>query len=255
VRPEPYTWSLHPEATAALALLVGAYAWALRRHPAERWRVACFGLGVLLLLATAVTPIDSLSYHVLVVHLLQNVILAEWAPALLVLAVPPALAAELTRIRAFRVLTQPFVALPLWIGTYVAWHLPAAYDTALEHAVLLHVEHVSYLAAGVLFWWPVFQDEPARLDAGVRAGYVFAAFALAAPIGLLLLLLRSPVYAFYADGPGLWGMSALTDQQLAGIAMTGEQALVFFAVFGILFFRWLQEEERRGEALDRARRA
>lgn len=253
MRPDPYTWTAHPEATAAIALLVVAYGWALRRHAAERWRVACFALGTLLLLATAVTPIDSLSYHVLVVHLLQNVILAEWAPALLVLSVPATLAAELARLAPVRVLTQPFVALPIWLAAYVLWHLPPAYDTALEHAVLLHAEHVSYLVAGVLLWWPVLQDAPHHLAAGARAGYVFAAFVVAAPIGLLLLLLRNPVYDFYADGPGLWGMSALTDQQLAGIAMTGEQALVFFSAFVVLFFRWLREEERRGEALDHAR--
>lgn len=252
MRPDPYTWTAHPGATAAIAVLLGAYAVALRRYPADRWRVACFALGALLLLATAVTPLDSLSYHVLLAHLFQNVILAEWAPALLVLGVPPALAEELGRVRAFRVLTQPFVALPVWLATYVLWHLPPAYDTALEHAVLLHAEHASYLAAGVLLWWPVFQDSPWRLPTGARAGYVFAAFVFAAPLGLLLLLLRNPVYAFYEDGPGLWGMSALTDQQLAGIAMTGEQALVFFTVFALLFFRWLREEEQRGEALDHA---
>ena len=252
MRPDPYTWTAHPEATAAIALLVGAYALALRRYAAEPWRIACLALGALLLLATAVTPIDSLSYHVLLVHLLQNVILAEWAPALLVLALPPALAAGLGRIGPVRVLTRPYAALPLWIATYALWHLPPAYDTALEHPALLHAEHASYLAAGVLFWWPVLQDAPHRLPAGVRAGYVFAAFVLSAPIGLLLLLLRNPVYDFYADGPGLWGMSALTDQQLAGIAMTGEQAVVFFAVFVLLFFRWLREEERAGEALDHA---
>jgi cytochrome c oxidase assembly factor CtaG len=251
VRPDPYAWTTHPEATASLALLVGAYAWALRRYPAEPWRVRCFLLGALLLLATAVTPLDSLSYHVLIAHLLQNVILAEWAPALLVLAIPAALAAALARVRPVRLLTRPVVALPLWLATYFLWHLPPAYDAALEHAVLLHVEHVSYLAAGFLFWWPVLQDVPWRLPAGARAGYVFAAFVLAAPLGLLLLLLRTAVYSYYADAPGLWGMSALTDQQLAGIAMTGEQALVFFVVFGILFFRWLRDEEDRGAALDR----
>jgi putative membrane protein len=252
VRPDPYTWTVHPEATAAVALLVLAYVWALRRHRAERWRLACFALATLLLLATAVTPIDSLSYHLLLVHLLQNVILAEWAPALLVLAVPPTLAEVLGRARPVRLLTQPWVALPLWAATYALWHLPPAYDAALEHAVLLHAEHASYLAAGVLLWWPVLQRAPHRLPTGIRAGYVFAAFVLAAPIGLLLLLLPDAVYDFYADEPGLWGLSALTDQQLAGIAMTGEQALVFFAVFGVLFFRWLREEEGRADALDHA---
>jgi cytochrome c oxidase assembly factor CtaG len=254
VRPDPYTWTAHPEATSSLALLVAAYAWALARAPAPRWRVACFALAALLLLATAVTPLDSLSYHVLLMHLLQNVILAEWAPALLVLSVPPALAAEVGRVPVLRLLTRPLVALPLWLATYFVWHLPPAYDTALEHWAILHAEHVSYLVAGVLFWWPVLRDEPWHLPTGVRAGYVFAGFVLCAPLGLLLALLPDAVYSYYADAPGLWGLSPLTDQQLAGITMTGEQALVFFTVFALLFFRWLREEEERADALERAAR-
>lgn len=250
MRPDPYTWSAHPAATAAVAVLVCAYALALRRFPAPRWRVACLFAGAGLLLATAVTPIDSLSYHLLLVHLLQNVILAEWAPALLVLAVPPALAAELGRVRPFRWLTRPVVALPLWLATYFLWHIPPAYDTALEHPLLLHAEHASYLAAGVLFWWSVFQDEPWRATSGARAAYVFAAFVLAAPLGLLLALLPDAIYGYYVDGPGLWGMSALTDQQLGGITMAGEQAIVFFLVFTVLFFRFLREEEDRPDAFE-----
>jgi putative membrane protein len=251
VRPDPYTWTTHPEATASIALLVAAYAWALRRYPAPRWRVTCFLAAAALLLATAVTPIDSLSYHLLLIHLLQNVVLAEWAPALLVLAVPPALAAEVGRVAILRVLTRPVVALPLWLGTYFAWHLPVAYDAALGSYGLIHLEHVCYLAAGVLFWWPALQDEPWRLPAGARAGYVFAGFVLVAPLGLLLALLPDAVYSWYADGEGLWGLSALTDQQLAGILMTGEEALVFFAAFALLFFRWLRDEEQRAAAIER----
>ena len=56
---------------------------------------------------------------------------------------------------------------------------------------------------------------------------------------------------WYADGDGLWGLSALTDQQLAGMLMTGEEALVFFAAFALLFFRWLRDEEDRAAAVER----
>jgi hypothetical protein len=77
--------------------------------------------------------IDALSYHLLSAHLLQNVVLAEWAPALLVLGLPPGLAAAIGGIPAIRLLTRPPVALGLWLATYFVWHLPALYDTALEH--------------------------------------------------------------------------------------------------------------------------
>ena len=242
MRPDPFAWTPHLEALAAIALTAAAYALATRRHRASRRQIALFGAATALLVATAVTPLDSLTYHLLTAHLLQNVVLAEWAPALLVAAVPLSLADELDRLPAWRALTRPLVALPLWIAVYSLWHLPPAYDTALRHPdTLLHLEHASYLAAGVLVWWPVFQG---RLSYGVRAGYLFLAFALASPIGLLLAVLPEPAYDFYAGGFEPWGLTALEDQTIAGITMAAEQAAGFFALFVWAFFRFLRDEER-----------
>jgi len=248
VRPEPWTWSLHPEATLPLAALTALYVVAVRAYPASRARVASFAVGVALLTFAAVSPLDSLTYHILTAHLLQNVVLAEWAPALLVLGVPPALAAALGRVPGARVVTHPAFALPAWLVTYFAWHVPDAYDTALRERLLLHLEHVCYLTAGVLLWWPVLQDAPHRLRAPVRAAYVFAAFILASPIGLLLALLPDPAYDFYAGGTDVWSLSPLTDQQIAGVTMASEQAVVFFAAFAWLFYRFFAEEEAAGGA-------
>jgi cytochrome c oxidase assembly factor CtaG len=243
VRPDPFAWNPHPEAVIPLALTAVAYALAIRRYPASRTRIALFSLAVALLLATAVTPLDSLTFHLLTAHLLQNVVLAEWAPALMVAAVPSALADDLDRFRIWRMLTRPVVALPLWVAVYALWHLPAAYDTALEHMTLLHLEHVTYLAAGVLVWWPVFQG---HLSYGLRAGYLFLAFALASPIGLVMALVPDAAYGFYAGGFPEWGISQLTDQQIAGVTMAVEQAVVFFALFGWAFYRFMEEEEGAG---------
>jgi cytochrome c oxidase assembly factor CtaG len=76
----------------------------------------------------------------------------------------------------------------------------------------------------------------------VRAAFLFGAFVLASPLGLLLALLPSAVYDFYEDAPRLWGLSPLSDQQLAGITMTAEQAVVFFAAFALFVRRFLHEE-------------
>ena len=221
-----------------------AYVLLTRGEQVERWRMAAFGAGCLLLLATAVTPLEALSYHLLSMHLLQNVILAEWAPALLVLGIPPSVAERLARVPAVRLLTRPPVALGLWLLVYFAWHLPRAYDAALEHpATLLHLEHAMYLGAGALLWWPVLQDAPHHLSNAARALYLFVAFILASPIGLLLALAPEAVYDYYVEGGGLWGLGAHADQQLAGVTMATEQAIVFFAVFVIFFFRFLADEE------------
>jgi putative membrane protein len=248
---DPYAWSWNVEALVIVPLLGLAYAVALRRFGASRWRVVCFASALLLLLGVTVTPLETLALrYLLVVHLLQNVVLAEWAPLLLVLGIPPALAARLARPRVVRAATQPFVALPLWLANYLVWHLPWIYDAALRHPhSLLHLEHALYVVTGIAMWWSVLHDEPHRLGAGARAAYVFAAFVLGSPLGLVIALVPSAMYEFYVEAPErLWGLSALADQQLGGMFMAVEQAVVFFAVFAYWFWRFLAEEERRADA-------
>src|SRR5687767_728878 len=98
-------------------------------------------------------------------------------------------------------------------------------------------------------WWSIVQDEPHRLGSGARAGLVFAAFVLGSPIGLVMALVPEPIYDFYVNAPErLWGLDPLEDQQLGGILMAFEQAIVFFAVFAFFFLRFFAEEERREDA-------
>jgi cytochrome c oxidase assembly factor CtaG len=92
-------------------------------------------------------------------------------------------------------------------------------------------------------WWPLVHDTPRRLASGARAAYAFAAFVLASPLGLLLALLPRPVYDFYVDVPTrVWGLSPLADQELGGVTMASEQAIVLFIVFLFWFGRFLGEE-------------
>jgi putative membrane protein len=249
----PSDWSWSGETIVAI-VLAAAYGACWRRFPAAAWRRACFFGGCGLLALIWVTPIDTVARHfLLLVHLGQNVVLAEWAPLLLVLGIPAALAAHLTRPPALRALTHPVVAMPLWLCNYAVWHVPALYDAALRHpGSLLVVEHLLYLVTGLLLWWPVWQDTPRRLSSQGRAAYVFAGFVLSAPLGLVLALVPSPIYDFYAAAPErLWGLSRLADQQLGGVAMASEQAIVFFAIFAYWFGRFLADEDRIDAATPR----
>jgi cytochrome c oxidase assembly factor CtaG len=204
-------------------------------------RLLALAAALALIFAAFATRLQPLAVHTFLwAHLLQNVALAEWAPALLVLAIPPAAAVRMHDFPLFR----PLVALPLWIATYFLWHVPWAYDGALHHPhSLLHVEHVSYLLAGICVWWPVIHD---RYSAGAKAAYLFAAFVLASPLGLVLALIPRPVYAVYAHAPRTWGPSPRGDQQLAGVTMAVEQAIVFFSVFAVYLLRFLREEQLEG---------
>jgi len=232
---DPYAWSWNPEAIAVVTALTAAYLWSLRRFPARRWRVGCFLTAVALILAVTITPIETLALgYLLSVHLIQNVVLAEWAPLLLVLGIPPALAARAPRV-------SPLPALALWVVNYGVWHLPWVYDAALRHPhSLLHLEHALYVTTGVLLWWPIVHG---MLAPGAKAVYLFAAFLLAMPIGLVMALVPEPIYDFYADGPGLWGLSPVTDQQIAGASMALAEAIVFFAAFTLYFRRFFVEQD------------
>ena len=246
----PAEWSWSGEALVPLGLAVGYFV--VTRGDGDGWRAASFLAGCALLVIVLVTPLDTLAREYLVwAHLIQNVVLAEWAPLLLVLGVPPSFARRIAGVGLVRSLTHPFVALPLWVGTYAVWHVPALYDAALRHPhSLLPLEHLTYLATGILFWWCVWQDAPHRLSSASRAAYAFAAFVLSAPLGLVLALVPRPLYEFYADAPErVFDVSRLTDQQLGGMTMAAEQSVVFFAVFAYWFLRFLAEQERIEEDL------
>ena len=236
---DPYSWALHWDVLVAIAALAAAYYWLQRRWPSDTIRRAAFDLALILLLAVYVTPLHTIALHYLLsIHFLQNVVTAEWAPLLVVFAVSPALGRPVARY------IHPLVALPLWIATYFFWHVPFVYDAALHHPhSLLHLEHLTYFVAGILMWWPVVHG---AWSDGIKAAYVFAGFVLASPLGLLLALIPKPVYGYYKDAPQLWGLSDLTDQQIAGVSMAVEQAVVFFAVFAYYFARFLRTEQIAG---------
>ena len=242
---------MHPSAEAiglAPALAVGLAVGA-RRGVISGPRLAAGVLGVLLVFAAFVTELEPLANHTFLwAHLLQNVVLAEWAPALVVLAVPRRLAERADGFPLFR----PLVALPLWLATYYTWHLPWIYDTALRHPhSLLHLEHLTYLAVGICLWWPVVHG---RASAGAKAAYLFAAFVLASPLGLLLALIPRAIYPFYVHAPRTWGPGPLADQQIAGVTMAAEGAVVFFGAFTVYLLRFLRDEQAAGTAAQRRAR-
>ena len=197
--------------------------------------------GLALIFLSFSTKLQPFATHTFLwAHLLQNVVLAEWASGFLVLAVPARLAKRIGGFALFR----PLVALPLWLVTYFVWHLPWIYDFALRRPhSLLHVEHVTYLVAGFCLWWPVVHG---RMSSGAKAAYLFGAFVLASPLGLALALFPRPIYGFYAHAPRTWGPSPEVDQQIAGVTMAAEEAAVFFAVFAVFLSRFLREEQAAG---------
>ena len=89
-----------------------------------------------------------------------------------------------------------------------------------------------------------------RYSAGAKAAYLFAAFVLASPLGLLLALIPRAIYPFYVHAPRTWGPGPLADQQIAGVTMAAEEAIVFFGAFTAYLLRFLADEQASGACHD-----
>ena len=229
-----------PVALAALAALLFLQGWVRLRRRGRAdlagWdRVALFALGLAVTLLALVGPLDRIADDSLLsAHMGQHVLIGDLAPALLVVALrgpllvfflpAPVLAplARSPRVRgALGTLLRPRVAFSLWAANLAIWHVPWLYDHALEHRTLHDVEHLCWTLAGLLVW--TLLVDPGghrRLSVGGRIALAAALFAAGEVLTDVLVFSFSRLYPYYA---GAYGISALTDQKLAGIAMMAEQ--------------------------------
>jgi putative membrane protein len=255
--PAASSFTFEPVLLAGVAVAAAAYARAARRTPVPAWRAAVFGLGLLLVAASTNSPLETIAQHyLLLAHLLQNAIIADWAPPLLIIGMTPimreALAARSGR--PFAALTQPAVALPVWLAGWYGVHLRAFYQYALEHPWALVVEHLLLIGIGFAFWWPVLARTVRTLAASLIL-YLLAAFVAASFLGLAFTFISHPFYPFYTHAPRLWGLSPGEDQNLGGVVMNGEQSIVFLAAIAYVLVSVLDREQAQAEQpVEQARR-
>jgi putative membrane protein len=245
--PPASSFSFEPLFLGLCVVAAVLYGLAARRERPPWWRVALFAAGLLLIAGALNSPLETIAVHyLLLMHLLQNVMIADWAPPLLILGLTPAMRAGLAR-RGGRVLAwlaRPKVALPVWLVGWYGIHLAVFYDFALRNTWALNVEHALLIAIGLLFWWPVFAEEPHAVSVPVKIGYLGAAFVGSAFLGLGLTFSDAPFYDFYEAAPRLWGFSAAQDQNFGGVLMNAEQAAVFLAAILYYVLKLIPEEER-----------
>jgi putative membrane protein len=265
-----------------VAAVVGAgvaYFWAVRttarRRPSTprsvsrtHGRALAFTGGLLTVLVALAGPVERFADELFWVHMVQHVLLLTVAAPLFVLAAPWALALRVLppSIRRRAVLSRraqrstrrgrvsawfamPTVVWVLFNANLLAWHVPAAFTLTLRNEPVHVLEHVLFLALGVLFWSQVI-DSPlprARLDDRERVVYIAASAAVGWALSIALTLAPSPLYAGYAalpTRPG--GLSALADQRVAAGVMLVPGSIAFVVAGFFCFMRWLANEERRG---------
>ena len=238
--PTAFTWEPIFLALAVVAAVL--YARAARHEQVPGWRLASFAGGLFLIAAALNSPLETLSAdYLLVMHLLQNVVIADWAPPLLILGLTPRMRQEIARQggRALETLTHPRVALPVWLVGWYAIHFAGFYDAALENPWLLNVEHALLIAIGLVFWWPVITG---RLSPPVAIAYLGVGFIGSAFLGLALTFSTSVLYDYYETVPRIWGLTAIEDQNYGGVLMSAEQAVIFLVAIGYFLLQLLREE-------------
>ena len=231
----PTDFSWEPAYIVLAALAAAAYA---RGDRPSRWRLASFAAGLFLVVAPLNSPMESIaSKRLLLVHLVQNALIADIAPILILLGLTPAMKAWLERRGARRIRAR--WAILAWLAAWYGTHLAGFYVWALDTGWALNIEHGLLIAGGLLFWWPIVSG---RLSAPAALAYLGAAFVASSFLGLAFIFSSHPFYSFYEHAPRLWGFSAIRDQNLGGIAMNGEQTLVFLTAIGYYVSRLLAEE-------------
>jgi cytochrome c oxidase assembly factor CtaG len=225
---------------AAAGVLYRRAAWTDRP---PTWRIVAFVSGLFLIAASLNSPLETIaSQYLLLMHLLQNGLIADLAPLLVLLGLTPRMQRELGR-RGLDRLRARWI-LPIWLGAWYLTHIASFYDWALRTGWGLNIEHAILIAAGLLFWWPIVSG---RLSPPAGLAYLVIAFIGSSFLGLAYIFSSRPFYAFYEHASRLWGLSPIHDQNLGGILMNGEQTLVFLLAIGWFVMRLLDEEHVRDE--------
>lgn len=267
-------WSFEPLpliGIAVTALLYGLGWWRLRqrgRGQAGRvtWRVWCFGLGLATIALALLSPIDTYSGDFLFMHMIEHMLLSFVAAPLLLLGAPilPILWGLPRNVRLgvgqlfapnhpvhrfFSFLTSPYTATILFLGTLFVWHVPVLYDAAQGRTLVHDLEHLTFMATGLLYWWPIVHPTGGhrRLGYGLAMVYLLPTFLGTQALGIFLSLSDGPWYLTYQQAPRLWGIDVMDDQRTGGLIMWVIGGMLYLIPFFTLLTLFGKQQEKKAD--------
>ena len=257
----PITWPFDPTVYAGLLVLLFGHAWLARgASDARRQHTVYFLAGLFTVWLALETPIDTISDRYLdSVHMLQHVLLAFVAPPLMLLGLSPAMAGSVLRIPGLRAITEPIPAQVIAAAVMIAWHLPPLYDATLYNEELHVLEHLMFIASGLVLYWPIVQATAIhakwQMSPGAKLVYMLLATLPQDGVALVLIFSRVPFYDFYTHAPRLIeGFTALIDQTIAGAVLMIFGKVTLGIAAGVVFFRWFSAEHRSDRGIESASR-
>jgi len=257
----PETWTIHPSTVIGLTALGWLYFWRARARggdgPSTGQRLG-FVSGLLLLFIILNGPLHDLSdFYLFSGHMVQHLIMELIVPPLLISGTPgwmlrPALQWRVIGPLARRI-TTPIMTFAIFNFTLSIWHIPALYNTALLHHNVHILQHVTFLVASVLMWWPFMSSLPElpRLSYPGQMLYCFLMTLPMSVVAIYIAMADTVLYPLYASSPRLWGISPKMDQLIGGLIMWIPGGLFFYGVMTVVFFRW----QRQGDGRDGAEEA
>ncbi|HEX9854978.1 MAG TPA: cytochrome c oxidase assembly protein [Acidimicrobiia bacterium] len=242
----------------AFALIIG-YELGLKRLRAPlaprgevavtTWQRFFFYAGVASLALVSAWPVHDIGERSLFMfHMTEHLVLSLVTPPLLLLGTPWWLLRALLRpaLPLLRVLTKPIVALVAFNATLGLLHAPGVVDAMLASSAFHFVAHAALFTTAVLMWFPVIDPIPdlPELQPFGKMGYLFLQSLVPTVPASFLTLGDSPLYRVYETFPRLWGISAHTDQVIAGLIMKLGGGLILWTAIAWVFFSWYAEEQR-----------
>jgi putative membrane protein len=256
-------WHFHADVLLLVAVLGGGYALALRylgpRHvpvgtpPATPGQIGAFMVGVATVWVAADWPVHEIAERYLYsVHMGQHLLLSLVAPPLLLLGTPAWLARTLLRppvlFRTVRRLSRPLPALLLFNLVIALSHWTVLVNLATRSELTHFTMHAALFGTALLMWMPVLSPlmELSRLPYPGQMLYLFGQSLLPTVPASFLTFGSRPLYEAYAEAPRVFGISAITDQRIAGLVMKIVGGLILWGVIAALFFRWHAQESVDG---------
>jgi len=266
-------WTFEPLPTLAILVASGWWFWAVGRvnaaHPAKpvpRSRTWFFLAGMGALAVALISGIDRYDTILFSVHMVQHVLLILVSAPLLALAAPvtlllrvssadtrrgwilPFLHSRLVRVLANPVVASLVLATVMWVS-----HFSPLFDVALEDPLVHDMEHLLFLTAALLFWWPVVALDPApsRMGHPGRLTHVFLQMTQNTFLAVVLLGASTVLYGHYATLTLPWVSDPLEDQKLAAGVMWIAGDAIFIGALMALMFGWMRAEERATPRADR----
>jgi putative membrane protein len=237
-------WNWDPSILIGTTIFVGVYLAASgpfrSRLPssgqASAIQVFWFLLGVGVIFFALVSPLDAIGDRYLFsAHMLQHMLLTVVAPPLLLLGTPGWMVRLLLfdRVvqRAVKTLTLPAVAFFIFNADLLAWHIPFLYEATLQNEVVHIIEHLSFIATGLVNWWPMLSPLPEfpRLSSFGQLVYLFLDSLPMMALGWFFVSAPTVIYPTYAAAPHMFAIYGLSDQLIGGLMMGMPLGMVYMA--------------------------